>query len=147
MSLEETKTNRDVLDNLQGKLVSGFYLHKINTDGKEFEVYEKDKEQLVLLCKTGKIEDGGDGIAVRLPLPLRFDEKWFIKYKGLNLSTGSIISYNLEGFIKNKNHFVNFTGATFVLATHVFFINKFAGRHENLFYCKYSLEMKTRCNE
>lgn len=45
MSLEETKTNRDVLDNLQGKLVSGFYLHKINTDGKEFEVYEKDKEQ------------------------------------------------------------------------------------------------------
>ena len=29
----------------------------------------------------------------------------------------------------------------------VFFINKFVGRHENLFYCKYSLEMKTRCNE
>ena len=25
--------------------------------------------------------------------------------------------------------------------------NKFVGRHENLFYCKYSLEMKTRCNE
>ena len=29
----------------------------------------------------------------------------------------------------------------------VVFINKFVGRHENLFYCKYSLEMKTRCNE
>ena len=29
----------------------------------------------------------------------------------------------------------------------VVFINKFVRRHENLFYCKYSLEMKTRCNE
>ena len=29
----------------------------------------------------------------------------------------------------------------------VVFINMFVGRHENLFYCKYSLEMKTRCNE
>ena len=71
MSLaEETKTNSDVLDNLHEKLASVFYLDKINIDGKEFEVYEKDKEELVLLCKTGKIEDGGDGIAVRFPLPL-----------------------------------------------------------------------------
>ena len=34
---------------------------------------------------------------------------------------------------KNKNHFVTFTGATFVLATHVFFINKFAG-DMNIFF-------------
>ena len=26
----------------------------------------------------------------------------------------------------------------------VLFINKFVGQHENLFYCKYPLEMKTR---
>ena len=29
----------------------------------------------------------------------------------------------------------------------VVFINKFVGRHENFFYCKYTLERKTRCNE
>ena len=29
----------------------------------------------------------------------------------------------------------------------VVFLNKFVGRHENLLYYKYSLEMKTRCNE
>ena len=40
MSLEETKTNSDILANLEEKLVSGFYLDKINIDGKEFEVYE-----------------------------------------------------------------------------------------------------------
>ena len=58
-------------------------------------------------------------------------------------------------FIKNENHFVNFTGATFALATYVFtlacirvvYINKFLERHENLFYRKYSLEKKTASNE
>ena len=53
----------------------------------------------------------------------------------------------------NENHFVNFTGATFALATHVYtlacilkvvYINKFVARHENLFYRKYSLEKKKR---
>ena len=62
-------------------------------------------------------------------------------------SSAPWIIKRLSSISQNKNHFVNVTGATFVLATHVFFINKFAGRHENLFYCKYSLEMKTRCNE
>ena len=55
----------------------------------------------------------------------------------------------------NENHFVNFTGATFALATYVFtlacirvvYINKFAARHENLFYRKYSLAKKTTSNE
>ena len=45
---------------------------------------------------------------------------------------------------------MNFTGATFALATYVFtlacikvvYINKFVSRHENLFYRKYSLEKK-----
>ena len=29
------------------------------------------------------------------------------------------VSQIFDGLYKNKNHFVNFTGATFVLATHV----------------------------
>ena len=86
----------DILSNLPGKLVSGFYLDKINIDGKEFEVYKKEEKYLVLLCKNV-----GDGIAVNSPLPIRFDEKWLLKFRGMNLSIGSIISYNLEGFIKN----------------------------------------------
>ena len=68
----------------------------INIDGEEFEVFEKDEEELVLLCRTGKNEDGGDGIVVSLPL----DEEWFMKYKGLNLTKESIIIYEIEGFIK-----------------------------------------------
>ena len=64
------------LANLQEKSKSGFYLDKISIDGKEFEVYEKNEKELVLLCKTGKSDDGSDGLAVRLPLPLRFDEEW-----------------------------------------------------------------------
>ena len=70
----------DILDNLNGKLASGFYLDKINIDGKDFEVYEKNKECLVLLCKTDNSDDGSDGLAIRLPLPLRFDQEWFKKY-------------------------------------------------------------------
>ena len=104
MSLTK-ETNIYVLDNLQEKLVSSFYLDKINIDGKEFEVYEKNKKELVLLCKTGNSDDD-DGIAVRFPLPPRFDEEWFSKYKNRNISSGSIICYYLEGFIKNKNNLI-----------------------------------------
>ena len=92
--------DRDILDNLQEKLVLGFYLDKINIDGK-FEIWEQNKECLVLLCKTGNSDDGSDGIAVYLPLPIRFDEEWYMKYNEINLSVGSIIAYNMEGFIKN----------------------------------------------
>ena len=89
-----------ILSNIHEKLKSGFYLDKINIDGREFEIYEKTKEYLVLLCKNGDPDDGGDGLAVRLPLPLRFDEEWFKKYKEINISRGSIIAYNMEGFLK-----------------------------------------------
>ena len=68
---------------------------------KNLKFMKKIKKELVLLCITGNSDDGSDGIAVRFPLPLRFDEEWFIKYKELNLDVGSIISYYLEGFIKN----------------------------------------------
>ena len=97
---EKIKAYRDNMDNLPGKLVSGFYLDKINIDGK-FEIWEQNKENVVLVCSTGNSDDGSDGIAVRLPLPIRFDEKWLMQFRGNNLSIGSIISYNLEGFIKN----------------------------------------------
>ena len=64
----------DILDNLQEKLESGFYLDKINIDGK-FEIWKQEEKYLVLLCCNGKSDDGSDGLAVRLPLPLRFDEE------------------------------------------------------------------------
>ena len=99
MRLSE-KTNSGVLNNLQEKLESGFYLDKINIDGREIEVYEKNEKELVLLFKNGKIDDGGDSLAVRLPLPFRFDEEWFNKYKDVNISCGSIIACYLEGLLK-----------------------------------------------
>ena len=98
--MKDSLVENDILSNINEKLKSGFYLDKINIDGTEFEVYEKNKECLVLLCKTGISDDGSDGLAVRLPLPLRFDDEWFTKYKEINLSVGSIIAYNMEGFIK-----------------------------------------------
>ena len=98
--MEDLTVENDILSNIHEKLKSVFYLDKINIDGIEFEVYEKNKECFVLLCKTGNSDDGSDGLAVRLPLPLRFDEEWFMKYKEINLSVGSIIAYNMEGFLK-----------------------------------------------
>ena len=41
--VEELEANRDILDNLQEKLVSGFYLDKINIEGK-FEIWEQNKK-------------------------------------------------------------------------------------------------------
>ena len=92
---------RIILSNIHEKLKSGFYLDKINIDGK-FEIWKKKKEKcLVILCCNGKSDDGSDGLAVRLPLPLRFDEEWFKKYKEINMSRGSVISYyNFKGFLK-----------------------------------------------
>ena len=87
----------DIFFNINEKLKSGFYLDKINIDGK-LEIWKK--KCLVILCCNGKSDDGSDGLAVRLPLPLRFDEEWFKKYKEINMSRGSVISYYLEGFLK-----------------------------------------------
>ena len=89
----------DILSNIDEKLKSGFYLDKINIDGK-FELWEQEEKCLVLLCCNGKSDDGSDGIAVRLPLPLRFDEEWFKKYKEINLTRGSVICYYLEEYLK-----------------------------------------------
>ena len=90
----------DILDNLQEKLESGFYLDKINIDGK-FEIWKQEEKCLVLLCCNGKSDDDSDGFAVRLPLPLRFDEEWFKKYKEQHITRGSVICYHIDGFLKN----------------------------------------------
>ena len=51
-------------------------------------------------------------------------------------------------YMRNENHFVNFTGATFALVTfrlaciRVVYINKFVAQCESLFYHKYSFEKK-----
>ena len=89
----------DILDNLNEKLESGFYLDKMNIDGK-FEIWKQEKKCLVLLCCNGKSDDGSNGPAVRLPLPLRFDEEWFKKYKEQNITRGSVICYHIDGFLK-----------------------------------------------
>ena len=89
----------DILDNLQEKLESGFYLDKINIDGK-FEIWKQEEKCLVLLCCNGKIDDGGDGLAVRLPLPLRFDKEWFKNYNEQNITRGSVICYYIDGYLK-----------------------------------------------
>ena len=80
----------DILDNLQEKLESGFYLDKINIDGK-FEIWKQEEKCLVLLCCNGKIDDGGDGLAVRLPLPLRFDKEWFKNYNQQNITIEEVL--------------------------------------------------------
>ena len=89
----------DILSNIYKKLESGFYLDKISIDGK-FELWEQEEKCLVLLCCNGKSDDGSDGLAVRLPLPFRFDEEWFKKYKEINLNRGSVKCYYLEGYLK-----------------------------------------------
>ena len=63
----------NILSNIHEKIESGFYLDKINIDGK-FEILKQEEKCLVLFCCDGKSDVG---IAVRLPLPLRFDEEWF----------------------------------------------------------------------
>ena len=77
--MEVLPVENDILSNIDEKLKSGFYLDKINIDGK-FEIWKQEEKCLVLLCCNGKLDDGSDGLAVRLPLPLRFDEEWFQKY-------------------------------------------------------------------
>ena len=81
----------ELLSNIREKLKSGFYLDKINIDGK-FKIWKQKENCLVLvIC---------NGLVIRLPLPLRFDEEWFKKYKKLNLSVGSIICFYQNKYLK-----------------------------------------------
>ena len=98
----------DFLFNLQEKLKSGFYLDKISIDADRVEAYkEKDNIRLIfmhgiLLDDDGKIvEDVCDYVSIYLPLPLRFDEEWFKKYKEINLTVETIKDYYLEEYLKS----------------------------------------------
>ena len=52
-------------------------------------------------------EDGGDYVRINLPLPLRFDEEWFKKYKEVNLTERTIEDCRSEGYIKPTPHECN----------------------------------------
>ena len=98
--------NNDILSNIDEKLKSGFYLDKISIDADGVEAYkEKDYIRLILLHRIlddgDMVEDVSDYVSIFLPLPFRFDEEWFKKYKEINLNRGSVICYYLEKNLKN----------------------------------------------
>ena len=105
--LLDLKKDSDILHNLNKKLKSGFYLDKISIDADGVEAYkEKDYIRLIfmhgILLDDGKmVEDGGDYVSIYLPLPLRFDEEWFKKYKEINLNVETIKNCHLEGYLKS----------------------------------------------
>ena len=94
------------MSNIHEKLESGFYLVKISIHADGVRAYKEEKYiRLVFMhgihLDDGSIvEDGGDYVSVYLPLPLRFDEEWFKKYKELNLTVESIKNYVFEEYLK-----------------------------------------------
>ena len=97
----------DILSNIDEKLKSGFYLEKISIDADGVEAYkEKDNVRLtfihgILLDDGEMVEDGGDYVSIYLPLPLRFDEEWFKKYKEINLTVKTIEDCYSEEYLKS----------------------------------------------
>ena len=95
----------DILYNIDEKIKSGFYLDKISINADEVEAYKgKDNIRLIfmngILLDDGNIvEDGGDYVSIYLPLPLRFDEEWFEKYKKINLTVETIRDCCSEGYL------------------------------------------------
>ena len=82
------------------------YVDKISIDAVAVEAYkEKDSIRLIfmngILLDDGNIvEDGGDYFSIYLPLPLRFDEEWFKKYKEINLNEDTIKNCISEEYLK-----------------------------------------------
>ena len=82
------------------------YVDKISIDADSFKAYrEKDSITLVfmngvLLDDGSMVEDGGDYVSIYLPLPLRFDEEWFKKYKEINLNDHTIKNCYSEDYLK-----------------------------------------------
>ena len=75
----------DILYDMDEKINSGFYLDKINIDGK-FEIFRKNDKELVLFCDSGKsLSKFSEGSDATFPLPIRFDEEWFKKFKKENI--------------------------------------------------------------
>ena len=103
--MQDLTVEDNILSNIHEKLESGFYLDKISIDAEAVDSY-KGKNYIRLVFKhcfelDGDIyEDGGDYVSVYLPLPLRFDEEWFKKYKELNLTVESIKNYVFEEYLK-----------------------------------------------
>ena len=104
--MEVLPVANDILSNIDEKLKSGFYLEKISIDADGVEAYkEKDNVRLIfmhgILLDDGKmVEDGGDYVSIYLPLPLRFDEEWFKKYKKINLTEDTIKNCISEEYLK-----------------------------------------------
>ena len=92
---------------MEDLIVSKNYLDKISIDADTVEAYkEKDSIRLIfingILLDNGKlVEDGGDYVSIYLPLPLRFDEEWFKKYKEINLTIETIENCYSEGYLKS----------------------------------------------
>ena len=105
--MEDLAVEDNIISNIHEKLKSGFYLDKISIDADGVEAYkEKDNVRLIfmnrILLDDGKmVEDGGDYVSIYLPLPLRFDEEWFKKYKEITLTVETIEKCVSEGYLKS----------------------------------------------
>ena len=82
------------------------YIDKINIDSDEFRISKEEGSIRLefingLLLDDGfMVEDGGDYVYIYLPLPLRFDQEWFEKYKKVNLNEDTIRNCISEEYIK-----------------------------------------------
>ena len=86
--------------------MNSLLIDKISIDADGVVAY-KEKSNVILVFKHGIhlddgsiVEDGGDYVSVYLPLPLRFNEEWFKKYKEINLIEESIKAFEVEGYLK-----------------------------------------------
>ena len=103
--LSNIEISNIILSGIEKKIKSGFYLDKISIDADGVEAYkEKDNLRLtfmhgILLDDGNIVEDGGDYVSIYLPLPLRFDEEWFKKYKKINLTVETIRKCFSENYL------------------------------------------------
>ena len=94
-----------MLPDIDEKIKSGFYLDKISIDADGVVSYKgKDNVRLtfmhgILLDNGDLVENGADYVSIYLPLPLRFDEEWFKKYKKINLTVETIRDCYSEGYL------------------------------------------------
>ena len=103
--LSDIEISNFIRSGIEQKIKSGFYLDKISIDADGVEAYkEKDNVRLtfmqgILLDNGDLVENGGDYVSIYLPLPLRFDEEWFKKYKEINLTVETIRDCFSEGYL------------------------------------------------
>ena len=91
---------------MEDKIFSKNYIDRICIDSDVVEAYKEKDNVRVIFINTielddgTRVEDGGDYVSIYLPLPLRFDEKWFNKYKEINLTEDTSECCDSEGYIK-----------------------------------------------